>query len=515
MVDLPNPDLDWVYFVTGTPQADAGPFPIYWATRDVFFDAGDPTTPNREFNGIVDVALSVSRSIGLDQGLSADAQPNYGAITISFDDEFFFDADAGVPKLRALGWSWWPVTISRATPPDDGIWRSSALETVFNGIFMGGNIYSATDARLPIGGLAERLSRDLDLPVYGGTGGFDGGNDLAGKVKPIAVGLVREITPVLVDAANQWWDCCSAGFHTFIDAKQGGVAYVTDAGNPPAAGKIYVDAANGRIRTNGYPTFPITVSFRSAFGSNAVSAADCARELMIAYAGFGSGEFNAASITAVNGANAATVGYYIDAPIAADIVVNALLRSIGAAHTEYDGLFEMFVWSPPTAASPDDADLLLEDDDLSLGGLSVGEQRVPPWRLDFGYGRCWTPLDNDRIAGAASTAARAFLSQDVRIAPHEEPDTLAKHRGAGVLRIDSSLDDKTAAEAEAARQGAMFCVDQEFVDAPIGAAPFALKLGAEVWLDSPFNGINAAFRVAGVSEGAKSAGVTLTLWRPR
>jgi hypothetical protein len=364
--------------------------------------------------------------------------------------------------------------------------------------------------------VSERLRQEFAVDVYLGTGGFEGGADQKGKVKPRAIGVVRHITPVLIDAANQWWDCAPIdGFQTFIGAWQGAFGYVTDVANPPAAGKVYVDMANGRIRTNGMPTLPITVSFVSKFAAGATTAADTSKQVMKSL-GMVDADLDLPTFTALNTATDAPVGTYITAPIAGDALVGILLGAVGAFHTEAGGKVQVLRFEPPTAATSSDAAvaLLITDEDIARGSFKRRPEVIPPYRIDLEYARCFTPMDHSQIAAAALAADRTFVLSEYRNEPYTAAAVKTRHKSSRPEKVSTAQDDQAEALLEVTRLGGMFAKDQEFADLTLTAAAFKLPLHAEVWVQSSFNNVDCAWRAYEVRQMSRSGRVELGLWRP-
>jgi hypothetical protein len=51
-------------------------------------------------------------------------------------------------------------------------------------------------------GKEDLLDKPVQESLYAGTGGLEGGEDIAGSEKPLSFGLVRNLTPITVDRAN-------------------------------------------------------------------------------------------------------------------------------------------------------------------------------------------------------------------------------------------------------------------------------------------------------------------------
>ncbi len=523
MPELANPDREWVYFHEFNPFDPTAALgvgaevPLYISSVDVFFDANDPEVPNRDYNGVVQLALSLSEGIEVAGGvIKPDAQPSYGGVVVAVDDEFAGSTACGIPFMKRCAWDGRPFrTLRGVRPPVGTPWRYAELEVIARGVSAGGNTYNAAQVSIPIGGFAERLRAAWATDVYAGTGGFEGGDDLKGKTKLRAIGDIAHAPAILVDPADEWWDVAPIdGFDSNVKVFQGGVEYSYSVSSPPAPGECYIDAANGRVQTNGMPVAPITVSFVSGFAGGATSMADTFEALLVDELGVDPAEIDGDTFDALNTANDEAISLcFLDATTYAD-VADKILGSGGSFHTEDAGKVQVFQFQPPDAVTEDDADLLITDDDIIRGQLKFRAEQIPPFRLDMDYARCWAPMNETDIRTAAAPSERTFLSQEWRTAPFENPTTYARHKLSQPKRFQSYFREKAAGEAEVARLGAMFTVRPEVIDVAIAAAPFGLKAHKQVWVRSAFYGVDAAFRAINVKNMSSSGRVELTLWRP-
>lgn len=112
-----------------------------------------------------------------------------------------------------------------------------------------------------------------------------------------------------------------------------------------------------------------------------------------------------------------------------------------------------------------------------------------------------------------------FVSQAFRTVVAEDPSIRVKHRRSKPLRIDTPLDRRDDAVAEAARQLALYGKrpdgsDREFWQVPAGVQPMGLNLGDIVRLTWPGLGLEAGrrLRLVQLDEAAATGTAELVLW---
>lgn len=116
------------------------------------------------------------------------------------------------------------------------------------------------------------FDRNVQTNTYAGTGVYEGTEDIAGRVKPLGYGFVRQATPVLLDANLNLYQVHDGPIHLFGDIAQGAVYLIrlqeddalefwlpTEA--DVDAGGYRTDHNRGMFRLAAPPGGPVTVNF--------------------------------------------------------------------------------------------------------------------------------------------------------------------------------------------------------------------------------------------------------------
>lgn len=504
---------DLQYLVELFPRDSSGTIhPVYLSTRDIALSPTDPTAPNREYDGRVQVALSIKREMFADGRIGGKSLPAYGnGVEVAVDTAW---KAVNYPLWKAWGWD---GAQARVLQGPRGAPLYASYTVLWDGLCTGENSFLSS-VQIPLSDLQTQIDKDIQTSTYLGTGAFEGGDDLKGKVKPDVFGQVLRAAPIPVDMANLWYDLSPLdGLHSVQAVYDGGVPLTASASNPPPAANYYVDLANGRIRLGSTPVKQITVDCRGAFGSNALTAADICRALLIGRLGFTTGQVPTTSFTALNTANSAAVGYYASDRISGQSVLDALLPSVGAYYTGSRGIISVGRLDAPTATSATDSvlALYLDDSDLEKNALTARPEAIPPYRLIVKGARSWIgALQESDLAGAATAAQRAFFAEEYRSsAPVDVTAIQTLHPLSKPLEVETCLFSMADAATEASRLSALYSTRREILTVKVETQPFVLELNDQVWVQSDIHVIDQAFRVIGIEENTRDAGrVTLTLW---
>jgi hypothetical protein len=295
----------------------------------------------------------------------------------------------------------------------------------------------------------------LDSPAqqgsYGGTGGYDGTQALKGRSRPRARGgsaalPIRDCTPVWCDPVNligQLSDapgiilgCSENGDPAQILPEAGGAQVVdlTAGGTTPGHYRwcsrpdgVFVQLGSP---TQGTVTFDVVGHFPS--GAQASTAAQIARLMLLEDLALPPAMLDQASLLGLNAACPWTAGDYWDGsqPIRGKDAVGLFLNSVGAKlFPARSGRLRAFPVRPlPVGTRPAVVLTTAEIIDCTRNSrLSEGGLYPPPYRWRVGWGRCNTvqtsSLDPDLTADR-----RAFLAQELRIAPWASAAVLAAYR---------------------------------------------------------------------------------------
>ena len=427
--------------------------------------------------------------------------PNFGEIVLA-------NADGGLDGFLEYGW-------------DDR--RVQVL--------LGGEGFAYSDFGLVFDGTAEQIEiaddvvtvrlRDwqhkLDKPVqgtlYAGTGGDEGGSDLTGVRKPLAFGRVLNVRPVMVDPGAGRYQVHGGAIDDVDALYVGGIAYTKIVGTP-AANQYAVDVATGFVTVGGAPlTEQVTCDVKGAkpSGTYLTSVADIVQEIATRQGGLSAGNLDSASFTALNTANSATVGIYIDGASNKTVleVLDELIASIGGYYGfDRSGKFEVGRLEVPggtPAATFSEVEILEIDRQATA---------LPVHRIRLGYQPNWTVQVEFHLQGGATAGRRAFTARDFRHVTASDGSVLTKHPLAGDLEVKTSLDGSADASTEAARLLDLYKADRDLFRVRVKTQPFALELADTVRLIYPRFGLDAGkdCGVIGLVEDAAINEVELTLW---
>jgi hypothetical protein len=367
--------------------------------------------------------------------------------------------------------------------------------------------------------------------AYGGTGGIDGGSDIAGLSKPYVMGLVENATPISVMTSkliyqfhgygpvNSILNVADQGLYLTFDAD-----YSTNAAMQAAsiAGGHYVTCkAEGLIRLGGSPAGVIT--------------GDCLREtsndlrtvpqLIIQAAqraGLTNTEIYWPDAAAVDEAHKTSAAYWItDSSETALNVMDKLAKSWGMYWT-FDtlGLLRMGRLTEP-AGTP--VITLNEANTFkNVERRSASDNNEPIWAAIVGCQKNWTPMTSDFAASvgltsSSSTKGRNYLTKEFRQARVEDANVKLQYKLAAQWSDDGYLDNQADAVLEATNRLALYKKHRDVFDVPVPLATImgtSLKMMDVVQLTLSRFGLSSGklLRVIGIQWELKSEVVILSLW---
>lgn len=253
------------------------------------------------------------------------------------------------------------------------------------------------------------LDRDVQDNLYAGTGGLEGGPNLKDKRKPKLGGIGRNFTPDFLgqlptaagaflpafrfhDGAVEAFD---ADVHRFWIA---GVPIERDAAFPPAAGKWYLDAANGVAWFNGALTGEVTMD---AWGAVGVATLGDAVRYVGACCGFADpAGMDTAAFTQADTDQPGTVGFWrpgggADGGGNALDLLDELCGPLGFSFgVTLAGLLTLAQFKGPQGAPV----LSLGEHQIAEPGMPRQATTPPVWRQFLGYRHCLTLQDPGRLA---------------------------------------------------------------------------------------------------------------------
>jgi hypothetical protein len=358
-------------------------------------------------------------------------------------------------------------------------------------------------------------------------------DDLEGKVKPLCFGKCFNLTPSFVNTSKLVFQIHTAEINDVVAVYDRGVALTkgTSRGSlatllstNPTAGKFdyYLgspsDGAYMRIETSPAGAITCDVEGDKHGGTYRTQTADLIELIAKVYGGIDDADIDTAAVAALNTANSAEVGIYIDTEQTITSVLDALAASVGAwwSFTRL-GVFTMGQFTAPTSTGP--AIVRHELYELDHVTSANKEQALPNWEVALRYKKNYTTQSKDELAGLASTdAARvAFLEQEFRHVCFNANETLTLHPLSSTFHHETLLTTESDAINEATRIIDLVKVHRDVLKVTVRNTHAAaqLSLGASVTLTLDRFGYDAGhdFIITSIAEWQPRIGLTtLTLW---
>jgi hypothetical protein len=441
---------------------------------------------------------------------------DFGAGNQSFGSISIANGDGALDFLNQYFWSSRRVVIKAGSK--DFVY--SDFTVVFDGA---ANDIEADEERIVITIRDNRVKTEqLILPdFYAGTGGLEGGNDLSNKPKPLCYGVVNNIEPVLVDAANLIYQIHDGGI-SWVDkvrdsgvalANGGDVADITVASVP--SGNFKTQLSGGYIKLGSTPSGRITadVHGESDNGGYVSTVTDIISRIVKTRLGaysLGDSDIDLGSFNRLEIAIPGDVGIYINDRITAAAVIDDLINPLGAywTFTRQGQLMVGFMDEPGTGTST------ITDDLIDESGIKLLNTIPPAWRISVGYAPSFTVQKEDELAGATNDIDRAFVTEEYRYVTFEDSSILTQNRQAIDRVFKTKLADKADAEALLTRLTTIYTVTRRVYQVPAHRCLFLYYLGDTVKLMYNRFGLNAGadFIVVGTGEDAETGITALELW---
>jgi len=464
----------------------------------------------------VPITWTVDAFIG--DSIGGRSIPTFGALRIANDD-------GALDDWLARAWDGREINILAPSP---------GAEVLDEFLVVGMTDQPTGDAAaitLPLRDAGALFDRPVQPHRYLGTGEYEGTVELEGGAKPLVLGRVTTIEPVLLNAtkfAYQVHDGAieSAGF----SVRERGVAFTTyiavsDVFTWDATGHggaVAVDYARGVFRLATAPQGVITCdvrAFRTLYDGLNATHANLARWAMES-AAIGVA-IDVGAMSALNTAMPDTLcGCYVRESQTLASVLDAIATSCGALWTvSQTGLFSVRVVAWGSSV-----------DTIGPASIVAPPARVttdpPAWRVTARYARRYRPLTpTDFGASAVTPAQREILGQEwsARVLDAEGPGggVRTRHPLARDLTIDMMFGDYSGAQPELERRAALMIRDRDRLTVTVWGAYGRYHLGDTVTVRYPRYGLDAGkqFLVLGLDESVAldtdADRTTLRLWGPK
>lgn len=300
----------------------------------------------------------------------------------------------------------------------------------------------------------------FDVPacanLYGGTNtppnGIDGlPGDLKGVRKAKAFGVARGVSPRCVNTSlliYQVNDGAVADVPAVYDKALGltkGADFATNAALQAAtvsAGTYATCFAEGLFRLNATPAGAITADVTQGAAAANRTAAQIIKALAVSAGVDPTTGISAADVTALDAAQPAVCGIYIDDDTTVRDAISKIAQSIGA-FVVFDPAGVLRV-GRLTSPSGTPVLSLTESQGITINRLAQRDGDVPVWQITLNHTFNYTVQTGD-IAGAVTADRRNFVGAQVRVATASDATVKLQYLLASAISIDSLLDDVTNA----------------------------------------------------------------------
>lgn len=364
-----------------------------------------------------------------------------------------------------------------------------------------------------------------------GTGATAEGNaDYKDRPKPRMWGKVRNVTPATANAYDLIYQVNDGAVNSIDAVYSNGVA-LTPSGSDRAnlaalqgaviaAGQYDTCNALGLFRLGGAPGGLVTCDATQGANAAARTAGQIAKAILTGPGGLAGADYDNATFTALDTANAAVCGVYVDSQRTVADVVSEVLNSVGAWIVPNRlGVFQVGRFAAPAITNPVATFTTVEilDSGEPVRRLPTGDQGrgVPAWRVTVRHTKNYTVMSAGQLAGAVTAANASFFNLEYRERRSESSALLTRHPNAPELVYDTLLTSESDAATESARRQALYGVQRDRYAIRVKSDyALGLNLGDTVELAIDRYGLSAGrnFVIIGIAENAESNVTELDLW---
>lgn len=453
-------------FPFGTPAWPmATTIPIPGGTRRVVasthgFTSRPTDTPARTwFAPIVDDAFNfeIEMFAGVDPAESPRAgRAGFGEVRIK-------DAEGRFDDLVGLGWEGRRVEIWRGPRGK----TFADFERVANLTSAGWRDLNSATKSLAIRDQQERLyATQLLTATYSGAGGINGDAGAVGQLRPLAVGYVFHVPPVLIDAGNLVYQWSYRGVRSVDALKVGGVEWTDMGDHASYAALVAASLTNGQfatcnalgvVRLGAQPAFGVRIDGEGDnLGGYAETRAAIVRKLACSMGALplvDPDELELSSFGALAVAQPAAVGFWWNSPITIGAALDEVMAGCcGQWWVDLEGMLSVAQIEPPSTV----ADLVLDyagADPLTFPVMAAS--LAPRTITRVGYQRNYGPQVVGDLAGIVA-ADQKLYGDEWRYCQVATESARTVWPTAREVFVPGAYKLKASADAEAARQQSIF-----------------------------------------------------------
>lgn len=272
---------------------------------------------------------------------------------------------------------------------------------------------------------------EIQLNTYAGTGALEGGSELQGKAKPLALGFVEQIEPVVVDATNRIYQIHDGSFKSVGTVDDEGVPLVFDADvadittATPAAGEFSTSLATGFIKLGSVPDGAITCSAVEGHNSSTFGYVEdivgLTKLLAVTFGGLDeTSELDSLDFSDLS-SQTARMGEYVTRK---KTTIASVLKEFNRSAASWSWLTPNKLLKVGRIEDPDTATVDFTLDGNSAENNGRDELRFTPWKEDpwetpvhrvfVGYKRYYRTLSESELDASIGLDDRLDLAEEYR-----------------------------------------------------------------------------------------------------
>ncbi len=372
----------------------------------------------------------------------------------------------------------------------------------------------------------------FDKPVittkYAGNNSLPNGlegnaTDIKGKNKPRTIGKVFNVAPPLVNTSKYTYQVNNGTVSDIPAVYDGGLLLTKglDYANStllhaaaPAVSTYITCFAEGLFRLGSIPAQQITADVIQGANVAARTVAQILKQLALD-AGLLIGNISSADVTALDTANSAVVGVYIDDDSNFISIMDKVVNSIGGWYGfDGPGVLRMGRLTAPTGTPV--ATLYDYDFGENIERVIARENGLPVWSVKVNHTLIWV-VQTSGLNGAATVLQRAYLSQAFRTEVVENATIKTQYSLAKTLSVDTLLTSAADALTEATRLLAMYQTRRDMFQVPLDIHTFSdynLKLMDVISIHVNRFGMDNGrlFIILGINIDVDINVVTISVW---
>ena len=358
---------------------------------------------------------------------------------------------------------------------------------------------------------------------YGGTGGLDGDANLAGKKKPLCLGIVRNAEAVPVDPAALVYQVHDGSIEAVISVRDKGVDLTPDGDISglglasvydwvDVSGHFVTDLSRGIFRLGAKPQGGRVTCDVQGYNSGGYidSTPEIVQALAVVFGGFPAERIDQRAFF-LHFTATGPIGVYtgLDDPRTLGLIGELLAGASGWVSFTRDGLLTIREHKAPEIEVA--VDSASGEEVLSASSEPTG---APIWRVSVGYLRSWVVQTGDDLAAGVSEANRAVYGSQLRVATVTNSVARGAYQDAYELRIDSFFDEESDAREIAEQTIRRHSLRRRMHKVRVADWVFQRAPGDVISIQSDRAGLQTPKNVVviSVAENAPEKAVDMELW---